>query len=140
VSAAGTASSWPRWTWPINPEQLLQRVLDGDLQTLGEAIVAQLPHVWDTSGGGAFVAAARSVANHEQAARMMVRVRHADGVQQLPAGSADGRPARRAVRSICRLAWPRYRGQARAAPPRRTSPLAAIIGPNLQRYLTEPLP
>lgn len=56
---------------PINPDEIVSRLLGGDPEQLAERMLRTFLSVWDTNGGGALAALMRSVASHEQAARMM---------------------------------------------------------------------
>lgn len=128
---------------PINPEQLIQRVLDGGVEELGERIVRTFLSVWDTTGGGAFVALLRSVANHEQAARMMREFITQTVFARLAAAVGPDRSDLRAAlcgSQVFGLGMARYVVKLEPLASADVATLAAIIGPNLQRYLTEPLP
>ncbi|HEX4252373.1 MAG TPA: TetR family transcriptional regulator, partial [Pseudonocardia sp.] len=128
---------------PINPEQLIQRVLDGEPGELGERIVRTFLSVWDTTGGGAFVALLRSVANHEQAARMMREFITQAVFSRLATAVGPDRSDLRAAlcgSQVFGLGMARYVVKLEPLASADVATLAAIIGPNLQRYLTEPLP
>jgi AcrR family transcriptional regulator len=128
---------------PINPEQLIARLLDGDLADLGERIVRIFLSVWDATGGGAFVALLRSVANHEQAARMMREFVSQTVFARLAAAVGPDRSDLRAAlcgSQVVGLGMARYVIKLEPLASADVATLAATIGPNLQRYLTEPLP
>jgi AcrR family transcriptional regulator len=128
---------------PINPEQLIARILDGDIAELGERIVRNFLSVWDATGGGAFVALLRSVANHEQAARMMREFVTQTLFAKLAAAVGPDRSDLRAAlcgSQVVGLGMARYVIKLEPLASADVATLAAIIGPNLQRYLTEPLP
>ncbi|HKR48577.1 MAG TPA: TetR family transcriptional regulator, partial [Pseudonocardiaceae bacterium] len=56
---------------PVNPDEIIPRILHGDPAQVAERIVRIFLSLWDTNGGGALAAMVRSVASHEEAARMM---------------------------------------------------------------------
>ena len=56
---------------PVNPDEIIPRLLDGPPEQLAERILRTFLSVWDADGGGALAALVRSVASHEDAARMM---------------------------------------------------------------------
>jgi AcrR family transcriptional regulator len=128
---------------PINPDEIAARVLDGDREHIGERIVRTFLSVWDATGGGAFVALLRSVASHEQAARMMREFVSEVLFGRLAAALGPDRPALRT--SLCGsqivgLGMARYVIELEPLASADIETLAAIIGPNLRHYLTEPLP
>jgi AcrR family transcriptional regulator len=123
---------------PINPEQLIARLLDGDIADLGERIVRTFLSVWDANAGGAFVALLRSVATHEQAARMMREFVSQTLFAKLAAARSDLRAAL-CGSQVVGLGMARYVIKLEPLASADVATLAATIGPNLQRYLTEPL-
>lgn len=128
---------------PINPEAVLARILDGALDELGERIVRTFLSVWDTNGGGAFAALLRSVASHEQAARMIREFVTEVVFGRLADVVGPDRPQLRATlcgSQMVGLGMARYVIKLEPLASTDAATLAAIIGPNLQRYLTEPLP
>jgi AcrR family transcriptional regulator len=52
---------------PIDPKEILRKLVDGDPEQTGERIVRTFLTVWDSTGGGQFAALVRSVASHELA-------------------------------------------------------------------------
>jgi AcrR family transcriptional regulator len=128
---------------PISPDVLLGRLLDGGVEDLGERIVRTFLTVWDGTGGGAFVALLRSVSSHEQAARMLREFITEVLFRRLADVVGPDRPALRA--SLCGsqlvgLGMARYVIKFEPLASTDIATLAVTIGPNLQRYLTEPLP
>ena len=99
--------------------------------------------VWDPSGGGPLTALIRSVAAHDEAARMMrefvVRVVIARVVASVAPDRVELRAALCATQ-IIGLGMVRY--VLRLEPLARAEPetVVAAVAPNLQRYLTGPLP
>jgi len=128
---------------PINPEAVLARILDGALDQLGERIVRTFLSVWDGTGGGAFAALLRSVASHEQAATMIREFVTEVVFGRLADVVGPDRPQLRATlcgSQMVGLGMARYVIKLEPLASTDAATLAAIIGPNLQRYLTEPLP
>lgn len=128
---------------PIDPEALLDRILDGEPGNIGERIVRLFLSVWDPVGGGAFVALLRSVTSHEQAATLVREFIIEVFLGRLAAAVAPDHPALRA--SLCGsqmvgLGMARYVVKLEPLASAGADELAQLIGPNLQRYLTEPLP
>jgi len=128
---------------PIKPDVLLSRLLDGGVDDLGERIVRTFLTVWDGTGGGAFVALLRSVSTHEEAARMLREFVTEVVFRRLADTVGADRPALRA--SLCGsqlvgLGMARYVIKFEPLASADIATLAVTIGPNLQRYLTAPLP
>jgi len=127
---------------PINPEAVIARILDGARDELGERIVRTFLSVWDVNGGGAFAALLRSVASHEQAARMMREFVTEMVFGRLADVVGPDRPQLRATlcgSQMVGLGMARYVIKLEPLASTDAATLAATIGPNLQRYLTEPL-
>jgi AcrR family transcriptional regulator len=56
---------------PIDPRAILDQVLPGPPEHLGERIIGMFLTVWDASGGGQLVALVQSVTSHQEAASML---------------------------------------------------------------------
>ncbi|WP_233160399.1 TetR/AcrR family transcriptional regulator [Actinophytocola xanthii] len=56
---------------PFNPQDVVERLLAGDVTDLGQRIVRTFLTVWDTTGGGVFAALMRSITSHELAANTL---------------------------------------------------------------------
>jgi len=56
---------------PFSPKDLVDQLLDGPVEDLGERIVRTFLTTWDTTGGGVFTALMRSITSHEQAAHVL---------------------------------------------------------------------
>ena len=124
---------------PVNPEEVVHRILDGDPEQSAERILRTFLSVWDTTGGGALAALMRSVASHEQAARMMREfVGRVIFGRVISAVAPDQFELRAALcgTQIVGLAMVRYviRLEPLASADHNTVVMA--IAPNLQRYLT----
>ena len=128
---------------PIDPDALLARLMDGDAGGVGQRMVRLFLSVWDPVSGGAFVALLRSVASHERAATMVREFVTEVFIGRLSAAVAPDRPELRA--GLCGsqmvgLGMARYVIKLEPVASAGVDELAALIGPTLQRYLTEPLP
>ena len=128
---------------PINPAEVLAAVLPGDPERLGERIVARFLTIWDQAGGGPLAAVLRSIAGHEDAARMLREFIGKVMVQRIVAAVAPNRPELRAAlvgSQLFGLGLVRY---VLRMEPLASADHATVIGtvaPTLQRYLTGPLP
>lgn len=124
---------------PVNPEQIVRQVLDGDPDQVAERILRTFLSVWDANGGGALTALVRSVASHEAAARMM-----REFVSRVIFGRIVSRVAPDQFELRTALCGTQMTGLAMVRYVIRLEPLAsaepdtvvAAIAPNLQRYLT----
>lgn len=124
---------------PINPEEIVHRILDGDPEHSAERTLRLFLSVWDANGGGALAALMRSVASHEQAARMM-----RDFVGRVIFGRVISAVAPDQFELRAALCGTQIAGLAMVRYVIRLEPLASAdhntvvtaIAPNLQRYLT----
>jgi AcrR family transcriptional regulator len=128
---------------PIDPDAVLAHLLDGDAEGVGQRMVRLFLSVWDPVSGGAFVALLRSVASHEQAATMVREFVTEVIFGPLCVAVAPDRPELRA--GLCGsqmvgLGMARYVIKLEPVASAEVDELAVLIGPALQRYLTEPLP
>ncbi|HET9254617.1 MAG TPA: TetR family transcriptional regulator [Pseudonocardiaceae bacterium] len=124
---------------PVNPDEILRRILDGEPQRAAERVLRTFLSVWDTEGGGALIALVRSVASHEEAARMLrefvSRVIFGRIVSAIAPDQFELRAALCGTQ-IIGLGMMRY--VIRLEPLASAGPDTVIsaIAPNLQRYLT----
>ncbi|MFG2106770.1 TetR/AcrR family transcriptional regulator [Micromonospora chersina] len=129
---------------PVDPAELVPRVLAGGRDEVGERLVRTFLAVWDSPVGTAAVALLRSAVSNQWTARLLreflVTQVLRRVVEQLDLDPAET-PLRGALvaTQIGGLAMMRY--VIRLEPVASASPdtLAATIGPTLQRYLTGPL-
>lgn len=124
---------------PVDPTEILSRILDGDPEQIAERILRTFLSVWDANGGGALAALVRSVASHEQAARMMREFLGRVIFGRIVTAVAPDQPKLRAAlcgTQMVGLAMVRY--VIRLEPLASADPhtVVAAIAPNLQRYLT----
>jgi AcrR family transcriptional regulator len=130
---------------PIEPSKIVPKMLAGDTGRLGERVVTTLVGIWDSPAGAAAVALVRSAVGNERIAamfrdflvsRILRRI-----TRELPIPPAEA-PLRAnlAATQVAGLIMVRY--ILKMEPLASTAPdvLAALIGPTIQHYLTEPLP
>lgn len=124
---------------PVNPDEVIPRLLAGDPEQLAQRIVRTFLTVWDANGGGALAALIRSVASHEAAARMM-----REFVTRVVLGRVVSTVAPDRVELRAALCGTQVIGLGMVRYVLRLEPLAsadhdtvvAAVAPNLQRYLT----
>jgi AcrR family transcriptional regulator len=124
---------------PVNPEEVVHRILDGHPEQTAERILRTFLAVWDTNGGGALAALMRSVASHEQAARMMREFVSRVLVGRVVSAVAPDQLELRAAlcgTQIAGLAMMRYVIRLEPLASADHDTVVAVIAPNLQRYLT----
>jgi hypothetical protein len=130
---------------PFNPAKVLPQVLAGGPDGIGERLIRTLLRVWDSSAGGAAAALFRSAVTNELIAKMLrdlvVRQILRRVVKELDLDPAEGAIRTNLVLSqVAGLVLARYIIRVEplaSAPPDQ---IVALIGPTIQRYLTEPLP
>jgi AcrR family transcriptional regulator len=130
---------------PIDPGEVIAPILAGGLDGVGERLVATMLSVWDSPAGAAAVAVLRSAVSNEQIAAMLrefvvsrilkriVKELQLDPVEGLLRGGL-------VASQIAGLIMMRYviRVEPVASADIRT--IAALVGPTVQRYLTDPFP
>jgi AcrR family transcriptional regulator len=125
--------------FPVNPAEIVPRILEGAPEQLAERILRTFLSVWDTNGGGALAALMRSVASHEEAARMMREFVSRVIIGRIVSAVAPDRLDLRAAlcgTQIAGLAMIRYVIRLEPLASADHDTVVAAIGPNLQRYLT----
>jgi AcrR family transcriptional regulator len=130
---------------PINPGELIPQALSGPREQAGERLVRMALGVWDSPAGAAALAIFRSALSNEWSARLLREfvvtqiLRRAVSELVLDPDEAEMRSALLATQ-IAGVLVARYvlkvEPLASAAPER----IVAAIGPNVQRFLDEPLP
>jgi hypothetical protein len=124
---------------PVNPDELVSRLLGGDPEQLAERILRTFLSVWDANGGGALAALMRSVASHEQAARMMREFVSRVIFGRIVSAVAPDSPELRAAlcgTQIAGLGMIRYVIRLEPLASADHDTVVRAIAPNLQRYLT----
>ena len=131
---------------PIDPAQILPRVLDGSTDELPERLVRTFLSVWDHPvSGPAAVALVRSGLAHDWSARMLREFLTSRIIRRV-VGHLEIDPKEQPLRGslvasqLIGLAIIRYvlKVEPLASVPPET--VVAAIAPNLHRYLLEPLP
>jgi AcrR family transcriptional regulator len=124
---------------PVDPEDIVRRVLDGDPGQTAERILRTFLTVWDTNGGGALTALVRSVSSHEAAARMMREFVSRVIFGRIVTAVAPDQPELRTAlcgTQITGLAMIRYVICLEPLASADHDTVVTAIAPNLQRYLT----
>ncbi|MEV2241367.1 TetR family transcriptional regulator [Micromonospora sp. NPDC049891] len=131
--------------FPVDPRELLPKVLAGDRAALGERLVRMFVTVWDSPAGVAGVALLRSAVSSEWTARLLREFLTTQVLRRV-LDQLDVDPAEVPLRGslvasqLVGLALMRY--VIRLEPVASVAPetLIAMVGPTVQRYLTGDLP
>lgn len=129
--------------FPVDPEQIMTAVIPGEPEQLGERIVRQFLTTWDATGGRPLATLIRSVASHETAARLMREFVGRMIVGRLVGPVAPDRPELRGAlvgTQVIGLGMVRYVLRLEPLASADHDTVVAAVAPNLQRYLTGPLP
>jgi AcrR family transcriptional regulator len=124
---------------PVNPQEIVHRILEGAPEQTAERLLRTFLSVWDTNGGGALTALVRSVASHEQAARMMREfVGRVVFGRVVSAVAPDQLELRAALcgTQVIGLGMIRYVIRLEPLASADHDTVVGTIAPNLQRYLT----
>ncbi|WP_410815883.1 TetR family transcriptional regulator [Micromonospora sp. 050-3] len=131
--------------FPVDPGQLVPKVLAGDPDGAGERMVRIFLGVWDSPAGSAAQALLRSAVSNEWTARLLrefvttqVLRRVLENLDVDPAEL----PLRGSLVATQMIGLAMMRHVVRLEPVASADPetLVAAIGPTIQRYLTGPLP
>ncbi|GIJ21443.1 TetR/AcrR family transcriptional regulator [Micromonospora lutea] len=130
--------------FPVDPRELLPKVLAGDRDALGERLVRMFVTVWDSPAGAAGVALLRSAVSSEWTARLLREFLTTQVLRRV-LDQLDVDPAEVPLRGslvasqLVGLALMRY--VIRLEPVASVAPqtLIATVGPTVQRYLTDEL-
>jgi AcrR family transcriptional regulator len=130
---------------PLDPATIVAKVMTGGVDGLGERLVRTLVTVWDSPVGGAAAAFVRSAVSNELIAKMMREfivnriIRRV--VKDLALDPAEG-PLRANLIATQMAGLIMMRYIIKVEPLASTAPdvVAVLIGPTIQRYVTEPLP
>ncbi|QUH00805.1 TetR/AcrR family transcriptional regulator [Saccharopolyspora erythraea] len=124
---------------PVNPAEVLPKILDGPRDRVAERMVRTFVTVWDREGGGAFAALVRSIATQETAVRMLrefiTTVLFGGLVRELGMDRAELR-ASLCASQVVGLGMVRYVAALEPIASADAETVVAAVAPNLQRYLT----
>jgi AcrR family transcriptional regulator len=130
---------------PINPGELIPQALAGPREQTGERLVRMALTVWDSPPGSAALAMFRSALSNEWTARLL-REFVVTQILRRAVGDVIQDPAEAELRSA--LVATQIAGMMVTRYVLRIEPLAsadpelivAAIGPNVQRFLSDPMP
>ena len=128
--------------FPADPAEFIPRLLEPGIDGLGERLALFFLEMWDSPAGASLLGLVRSVVSSELAADLMREFVTREVLGPLAAAIKADQPQLRAslvATQMIGLAILRYVIKVEAV--KRASPaeLARWIGPNIQRYLTEPV-
>lgn len=124
---------------PVNPREVVDELVAGGLDGLGERMVAFLLGVWEEPGGSPLLAMLRSAVAHEEAAAMVRQFLGREVIGRLARAVDAPDPDLRAslcASQIVGLAVARYIVRIEPLASAEAATVAAWVGPTLQRYLT----
>jgi AcrR family transcriptional regulator len=130
---------------PINPAELIPQALQGPPEEAGVRLVRMALSVWDSPAGVAALAVFRSALSNEWSARLL-REFVVTQVLRRAVGEFVTDPAEASVRAglvatqIGGLILMRYVLKVEPMASADPESVAAAIGPNVQRFLFDPLP
>jgi AcrR family transcriptional regulator len=128
---------------PADPGMILGEALPGDPEQLAERIIARILRVWDETGGAQLATLLQSIASHEVAASLLREFIGRVLVGKVLSKVAPDRPELRASLAgsqMFGLAFVRYVLKVEPLASADHATVIAAVAPNLQRYLTGPLP
>lgn len=128
---------------PFDPAVVFPELLDGDPEHLGERIVERFLTIWDATGGAPLASLIRSVASHEDAARMLREfVTRVILSRVVGAVSPDRTELRAALvgSQLIGLGLARYIVRLEPLASAEHAVVVGAVAPTIQRYLTGPLP
>lgn len=123
---------------PINPRELIPRMLEGDPNHIADRIVRIFVSVWDEAGGGEFIALVRSIATHDGAVQMLREFIISAVFGRLVRAMEVDQPDFRAAlcgSQIVGLGMMRYVIRIEPLASADKDTVAAAVAPNLQRYI-----
>jgi hypothetical protein len=128
---------------PVDPARLIPALLAPGVEGLGERVVRAFIAVWDSPEGRHLLGLLRSVFARPEASAMMREFFAHEIVGGLVASLDIDEPRRRAslvASQLFGLALVRYVVKLQPVVSASPEELARWAGPNIQRYLTAPLP
>jgi AcrR family transcriptional regulator len=130
---------------PINPAELIPQALDGPRDEAGQRLVRLVLSVWDSPAGAAALGMFRSALSNEWTARLLREfvitqiLRRAVAEISIDPAEAPLRAALLATQ-IAGLLTARYVLKIEPLASESPEVIVAALAPNVQRFLTEPLP
>jgi AcrR family transcriptional regulator len=130
---------------PINPAELIPQALDGPREEAGERLIRLVLTVWDSPAGAAALAMFRSALSNEWTARLLREfvitqiLRRAVAEIAIDPAEAPMRAALMATQ-IAGLLTARYVLKIDPLATADPEVIVTAMAPNLQRFLTDPLP
>jgi AcrR family transcriptional regulator len=130
---------------PINPGELIPQALEGPRDQAGERLVRLVLSVWDSPAGTAALGMFRSALSNEWTARLLREfvvtqiLRRAVAEIAIDPAEAPMRAALMATQ-IAGLLTARYVLKIEPLASAEPEVIVAALAPNVQRFLTEPLP
>jgi AcrR family transcriptional regulator len=128
---------------PVDPATALNEVLPGDPEHLAERILSRFLQTWDATGAAQLSTLIQSIASHDAAAGLLREFITRVLVVKVLAAVAPDRPELRATlcgTQMFGLAFVRYVLKVEPLASADHATIIAAVAPNLQRYLTGPLP
>jgi AcrR family transcriptional regulator len=128
---------------PADPGAIIGEALPGDPEHLAERIIGRVLRVWDETGAAQLATLLQSIASHEVAASLLREFIGRVLVGKVLSTVAPDRPELRASLAgsqMFGLAFVRYVLKVEPLASADHATIIAAVAPNLQRYLTGPLP
>jgi AcrR family transcriptional regulator len=128
--------------FPVDPSEFIPRLLAPGINGLGERLALFFLETWDSPAGASLLGLIRSVVSSELAADLMREFVTREVLGRLAAAIKIDHPQLRAslvATQLVGLAMLRYVIRVHAIKNASRKELARWIGPNIQRYLTEPV-
>jgi AcrR family transcriptional regulator len=125
--------------FPFDPESLIEMMLSGDRETIGERMARAFFSIWESSDAVPIIALVRSAASHEDAARMLREVVAAEIIGRIAEelGSPDARLRASLVGSqVVGLVMARYIIRIEPLASAEPELLIPALAGTVQRYLT----
>ena len=129
---------------PVNPMFLIDAILAGPREGVGERLAATFFDIWDSPPGRErLVALIRSAVSHEDAARMLREFLTREVFAKVALSMDVPQPHLRAGMAAAQMigvAMMRYVIGSEPVVGASTDEIVALVGPTLQRYLADPDP
>ena len=129
---------------PVNPVFLIDAILAGPREDVGERLAATFFDIWDSPPGRErLVALIRSAVSHEDAARMLREFLTREVFAKVALSIGVPQPHLRAGMAAAQMigvAMMRYVIGSEPVVGASTDEIVALVGPTLQRYLADPTP